>query len=138
MATRSNILLITSDNKVHQFYHHWDGYLSGVGEEIRKYLVYSAGLKSLVLEGKSLYDILVETISKDESYLSEEVYDLTDKNDLHADIEFLYVIDDANIHYICEWETYKKCNTYKEVIDHVRVDGDKVDLAKHYTSEDDK
>lgn len=138
MATRSNILLITHDNKVHQFYHHWDGYLSGVGEELRKYLVYSAGLKSLVLGDLSLYDILVETISNDESYQSEEVYDLTDKNDLHADIEFLYVIDDASIHYICECETYKKFSTYKEVIDHVLVYGDKISLAKHYTSEDDK
>ena len=138
MATRSNILLITPDNKVHQFYHHWDGYLSGVGEELRKYLVYSAGLKSLVLEDRPLYDILVETISNDESYLSEEVRDLADKNDLHADIEFLYVIDDSCIHYICEWETYKKFSTYKEVIDHVCVDGDKIILGKHYTSEDDK
>ena len=46
MSTRANIILVTPDNRIHQYYHHCDGYFSGVGEELRKYLVYSIGLST--------------------------------------------------------------------------------------------
>ena len=67
MSTRSNIILVTPDNKVHQFYHHCDGYLSGVGEELRNKLVYSLGMNTLIKD-KPLYDFLVVEITRDNDY----------------------------------------------------------------------
>jgi hypothetical protein len=64
MSTHSNIILVTPDNMVRQFYHHCDGYLSGVGEELRCKLVYSLGMCALIKD-MSLYNLLVGEMVKD-------------------------------------------------------------------------
>ena len=76
MSTRSNIILVTPDNKVHQFYHHCDGYLSGVGEELRTKLVYSIGM-SQVIKDISLYEILLgDQVEKQRPDLGHECDDM--------------------------------------------------------------
>lgn len=130
MSTRSNIILVTPDNKVHQFYHHCDGYLSGVGEELRNKLVYSLGMNTLIKD-KSLYDFLVVEITSDDDYEDEFEHEMDDMNYLHGDIEYLYVIKDGNLYYVNEWDVCNKVNTYKDLIDYVCKDNNKLDLNKH-------
>lgn len=129
MSTRSNIILVTPDNKVHQFYHHCDGYLSGVGEELRCKLVYSLGMNTLVKD-TSLYDLLVGEVAKDSDYEDEYKLEINDYNRLHSDIEYLYVIKDGNLYYVSEWDLRSKLLRYKDVIDYVCVDDHKLDLSK--------
>lgn len=130
MSTRSNIILVTPDNKVHQFYHHCDGYLSGVGEELRNKLVYSLGMNTLIKD-KPLYDFLVVEITRDNDYEDESKYEMDDVNYLHGDIEYLYVIKDSNLYYVNEWDVCNKVNTNKDLIDYVCKDTNKLDLSKH-------
>lgn len=129
MSTRSNIILVTPDNKAHQFYHHCDGYLSGVGEELRKHLIYSIGMNTLIKD-MSLYDILLGEIHKDEDYEDEYKLEMNDENCLHRDIEYLYVIKDGNLYYVNEWDLGNKVDTNKDLIDYVCKDSNKLDLSK--------
>lgn len=128
MSTRSNIILVTPDNKVHQLYHRCDGYLSGVGEELRHSLVYSIGLNQIIKD-VPLYDILSSNILSDQDYEDEYKFDMNVHNRLHADIEFLYVIKDANIYYVNEWDMCHKFNTYEDLINYVCKDKNKINLA---------
>ena len=129
MSTRSNIVFLTPDNKVHQYYHHCDGYLHGVGEELRWMLVYAIGMRAV---GKELpiYDLMVESLARDSQYESEYKLNLDCDNRLHADIEFLYVIKDNDLYYVNEWGIYSKVNSYREVIDYVCRENNKIDLSK--------
>lgn len=129
MSTRSNIILVTPDNKAHQFYHHCDGYLSGVGEELRKHLIYSIGMSTLIKDA-SLYDLLINEIHKDEDYEDEYKLEMNDENCLHGDIEYLYVIKDGNLYYVNEWDLHNKVNTNRDIIDYVCKDSNKLDLSK--------
>lgn len=130
MSTRSNIILVTPDNKAHQFYHHFDGYLSGVGEELRCKLVYSLGMNTLIKD-MSLYDLLVGEVAKDSDYEDEYKLEMNDRNHIHCDIEYLYVIKDGGLYYVNEWDLHDKLKTYKDVIDYVCKDSNKLDLSKH-------
>lgn len=129
MSTRSNIILVTPDNKAHQFYHHCDGYLSGVGEELRCKLVYSLGMHALVKD-TPLYDLLVGEVAKDSDYEDEYKLEMDDYNRLHSDIEYLYVINDSNLYYVSEWDLRSKLLKYKDIIDYVCKDDNKLDLSK--------
>ncbi len=121
MSTRSNIILVTPDNMVHQFYHHCDGYLSGVGEELRSKLVYSLGMNTLIKD-MSLYDLLVGEVAKDHDYEDEYKLEMNDDNHLHDDIEYLYVIKDCNLYYVNERDLHNKLKSYNDVIDYVCKD----------------
>ena len=129
MSTRSNIILVTPDSKVHQLYHHCDGYLSGVGEELRHNLVYSIGLKQIIKDVQ-LYDILSSVILSDSNYEDEYKMDMNVHNRLHADIEFLYVIKDECLYYVDEWDMCHKVNTYKDIIDYVCINKHAIALDK--------
>lgn len=129
MSTRSNIILVTPGNKAHQFYHHCDGYLSGVGEELRCKLVYSLGMNTLIKD-MTLYDLLIGEVAKDSDYEDEYKFEMNDYNRLHSDIEYLYVIKDGNLYYVSEWDLRSKLLKYKDVIDYVCKDVNKLDLSK--------
>lgn len=129
MSTRSNIILVTPDNKVHQFYHHCDGYLSGVGEELRCKLVYSLGMNTLIKD-MPLYDLLVGEVTKDSDYEDEYKLEMNDDNHIHADIEYLYIIKDHNLYYVNEWDLHNKLKSYNDIIDYVCKDNHKLDLSK--------
>ena len=132
MSTRSNVILVTPDNKVHQFYHHCDGYLSGVGEELRKHLIYSIGMNTLIKD-VSLYDILVANIASDDDYEDEYKMSLNAHNKIHADVEFTYVIKNGNLYYVYEWDLCNKVNTNKDLIDYICKDSNKIDITHHLT-----
>ena len=136
MSTRSNIIIVTPDNNsIHQFYNHCDGYLSGVGEELRKYLVYSVGLCTRVKK-LSLYDILVEYISSDDDYEYECTMDLNASNKIHADVDYTYIIKDGELYYTDDYDIHNKVNTNKELIDYICKDCNKLALDKQLHDDD--
>lgn len=137
MSTRSNIILVTPDNKVHQFYHHCDGYLSGVGEELRRSVLYSIGFTTVVKD-ISTYDAMVNCLSLDEDYESEHIRDLNDHNGIHADIEYTYVIKGSDLYYVYKWGLCDLVNTNKDLIDYICKDCNKINLGRRLTREDDK
>jgi hypothetical protein len=128
MSTRANIVLITEDDRAHQFYHHCDGYLSGVGDELRRCMIYAYGM-SFLIKDMQFTDILVGQITNySEEYEDEYVLDLDAHNRLHADIEFLYIVKDGKLYYVSEWDMCHKCDTYKDLVDYVCVDKNMIDL----------
>lgn len=130
MSTRANIILITPDNKINQYYHHCDGYFSGVGEELRKHLVYSIGMNAVNKE-KSVYENLVICLGHDIEYEDEYKLKQEDHNRLHADIEYLYIIKDTTLYGCSAWNMYEKVNTNKDLLDRVCIEKNILPLDKH-------
>ena len=98
MATRSSVLIeVTQDYgennlnnglKRMQYYHHWDGYVNGVGLDLIKIL--------LDLQGE---EVLKQNLTDVEHFVSSKLnatYERESANDVHTDIEFLYVINFDN------------------------------------------
>jgi hypothetical protein len=136
VSTSANVIIISPDNKVDQFYHHWDGYLSGVGEELRKWLLYSIGINALIKD-KSVYDILLGELSDCDGYESEGSWELDDRNCIHSDVEFVYVIRNGELFYVNEYDLYNKIGTYRNLVGYICKESNKVNVMNHLTDEDD-
>lgn len=118
MSTRTNILLATEDGAIFQHYIHYDGYPEGVGCQLIEWLsnAYQARNESRLAQWaasvKSVADLPPECTlqhaifdelrkhyrdsldAKPGDMLEpEEVHDAGEQNELHGDIEFLYLID---------------------------------------------
>ena len=127
MSTRANFYIKVDHEHYQQYYSHCDGYRAGLGEDLRKILVYSLGYQILTPSSK-LQDIVNEVISLDVrednngcgKYNREDIYSVTERNGLHADIEYIYLID-FNFQKGCSlygkacWNTYHK-ETVGEVV----------------------
>ena len=108
MSTRANFWIIKPDLDIQQYYCHFDGYLSGLGNDLRECVVKALGLNTLNKES-SVYDCLMNIISKksynpdisniEKEWEIEECLKQEELNKLHGDIEYLYVIDchDKNV-----------------------------------------
>lgn len=100
MSTRANFLVKIDADHYQQYYCHTDGYRYGLGEDLRKMIVYSIGLQTFTPK-TLLRDIVNDTISQHVrednngcgSYNREDIYSLKDFIGLHLDIEYIYVID---------------------------------------------
>lgn len=135
MSTRANIVIITEDGRAHQFYHHWDGYLSGVGEELRRHIIYSVGMS--VVANAPADEVFVSELNATDGYEDEYTHDINSDNHLHADIEFLYIIKDHNLYYVNEWDLCNKYSSYKDLFDYVCTDKNKLDIS-HTIKDDDE
>lgn len=141
MSTRSNILIIEkdSDNKfvATQYYHHCDGYLEGVGEELRLYAVTGVGFSAI--SNEELDVNIKKLLSEDSQYEQEDNYDFSEKDGIHGDIEYLYVLDVAN--YSCDdivslyyvktrWDWSDNYNCVGDIVKDVCVPEHKINLLK--------
>lgn len=139
MSTRSNILIIKkdSDNKfvVTQYYHHCDGYLEGVGEELRLCAVTGVGFSAI--SNEELDVNIKKLLSENSQYEQEDNYDFSEKDGIHGDIEYLYVLDVAN--YSCDdivslyyiktcWDRSDNYNCVGDIIKDVCVPEHKINL----------
>ena len=92
MSTRSNIF-VDFNGERKQFYHHYDGYLEGVGKDllVRMELAAAKARKAVsFLEGDDLrtekaYKEFLKLLEEEGSYELEEI-------GLHGDIEYLYYV----------------------------------------------
>ena len=102
MSTRSNILIIKKDSDnnffVTQYYHHYDGYLEGVGEELRLYAITGVGVSAI--SNEALEVSIEKILSEDPEYDREDSYNFSEEDELHGDIEYLYILDVAK--YSCD------------------------------------
>jgi len=81
MSTRSNVY-IRVGGELHQYYHHMDGYLDGVGYDLAKYL------KNSLKVDKDPYEFLLQQMREEGYYEYEgELFEP------HGDIEYMYLID---------------------------------------------
>ena len=95
MSTRSNIF-VDFNGERKQFYHHWDGYVEGVGKDLlvrmemaitraRNAIPYSLKDDSNGLRTEKAYKEFLNLLEEEGSYESEEI-------GLHGDIEYLYYV----------------------------------------------
>lgn len=99
MSTRANFLIVTPDNKVHQFYSHCDGYPEGLGELLRRHILMSLGM--LVLKpNDSIYDLFMQVIDHKiikenyrASWEDEGFNDMESPIHIHGDIDYLYIVN---------------------------------------------
>ena len=165
MSTRANIIVAQKgSNRIVQIYHHCDGYLAGVGEELRiiqiiaGYATKIYGMRPFAMASymPSFMQVLAsfggpsfEVESFDPCY--ERIYDrivkptddvreskiltLSDKNRLHSDIEYLYLVWCDESGYDFYMINFHHCKTnvkrnrdliYYEIIDIVRKEGVKL------------
>ena len=119
MSTRCNII-VTSDKGIAQYYHHCDGYWSGVGEELKEWFTEyfnkffnDGGKKPQALK------IMEELSTKNRDYEYER-----DFIQLHGDIEFLYEI--------LENEECIKivCYQYADITDWERSEREELELKR--------
>ena len=82
MSTRCNIIVKAKGKKI-TLYHHWDGYLEGVGQDlVNKF-------KNMFIDNNKCYWIhVVNMLVKDKT---DDGYEISDG--IHGDIEYLYTID---------------------------------------------
>ena len=82
MSTRCNIIVKAKGKKI-TLYHHWDGYLEGVGQDlVNKF-------KNMFIDNNKCYWIhAVNMLVKDKT---DDGYEISDG--IHGDIEYLYTID---------------------------------------------
>ena len=141
MSTRSNILIIKkdSDNKffVTQYYHHYDGYLEGVGEELRLYAITGVGVSAI--SNEALEVSIEKILSEDPEYDREDSYNFSEEDELHGDIEYLYILDVAK--YSCDdivslyyintcWDWSNNYNCVEDIVKDICIPEHKINLLK--------
>ena len=140
MSTRSIILITDGKSVLHDYYHHCDGYLAGVGEELRTYIHVAECIisseKEVVLPGYSSRDMIsvlnwcLETLGYGQYELQDEVSDLSCKCCVASDIEYIYLIlikeYSCNFYFIPIKKVKNsalKSNSYSELINEVALLG---------------
>ena len=130
MSTRANFLIITPDNKLHQYYNHCDSYPEGLGEKLRRYILMALGM--LVLNpNQTIYDCFMDVIqvnvrTEENNYADwedEDIKEMSSLNEMHGDIEYVYIVnfskDDRDVLYYDQaWKKFTK-QTYAEILEEV-------------------
>lgn len=158
MSTRANIIVAQNgSDRIVQIYHHCDGYLAGVGEEIRviqviaEYATKIYGMHPCATASymPSFMQVLAafggpsfEVESLDPCYnrividgCNDNILELSDKNRLHLDIEYLYLVWCSEVGYDFYMINFHHCKTnvkrkrdltYDEIINIVKKEGVKL------------
>lgn len=140
MSTRSTIFITNGKDRLHEYYHHCDGYLAGVGEELRNFIHIAECIASseeeVALPGYSSRDMIsvldwcLKTLGYGQYELQDKVFDLSYKCDVAGDIEYIYLI--LIKEYSCEFyfipikkvkNSVLKSNNYSELINEVALFG---------------
>lgn len=159
MSTRANIIVAQKgSNRIVQIYHHCDGYLAGVGEEIRiiqviaEYATKIYGSRPCANASymPSFMQVLAafggpsfEVESFDPCYnrivisdgCNDKTLERSDKNRLHLDIEYLYLVWCSEVGYDFYMINFHHCKTnvkrkrdltYDEIINIMKKEGVKL------------
>ena len=100
MSTRANFLVLSNDPSiVSQYYNHWDGYPEGLGRKLKRYINEALSIRSKWNSSlgcaflKAIQDDLRSPGSLEGSFEAEGSYPIDSVNQLHGDIEYLYLVD---------------------------------------------
>lgn len=134
MSTRANFYVLLDETLVYQYYNHYDGYFKGLGNDLRTTILKVLGESTLTQE-LSLRDILLEELRI--NYEEENVSAVTQQNNLHPDIEYVYILDPITDRTTISLYGYSLKHfrefdkkTIKEVLESVMQNGTKFDLNK--------
>jgi hypothetical protein len=102
MSTRSIILITDGKSVLHDYYHHCDGYLAGVGNELKTFIHTAECIvsseKEITMPGYSLRDMIsvldwcLESLGYGQYELQDKVSDLSYKCGVASDIEYIYLV----------------------------------------------
>lgn len=140
MSTRSIVLITDGKSVLHDYYHHCDGYLVGVGNELKTFIHTAESIVSskdeIILPGYcsremiSVLDWCLETLGYGQYELQDKVSDLSHRCGVSSDIEYIYLILIKD--YSCEFyfipikkvkNSALKSNNYSELINEVALSG---------------
>lgn len=140
MSTRSIILITDGKCVLHDYYHHCDGYLAGVGNELKTFIHTAESIVSskneVILPGYcsremiSVLDWCLETLGYGQYESQDKVSDLSCRCGIASDIEYIYLILIKD--YSCEFyfipvkkvkNSALKSNNYSELINEVALFG---------------
>lgn len=107
MSTRSNIIITKKGtNDVWQYYHHCDGYLSGVGEDLRMFIRVAEYIHKICSEKSSYHGNRIDCLGWVMKGMAGDDYEPEPENGeseninsigkLHRDIEYLYLIQESD------------------------------------------
>lgn len=107
MSTRSNIIITKKGtNDVWQYYHHCDGYLSGVGEDLRMFIRVAEYIHKICSEKTSYNGNRIGCLGwvmkgmAGDDYEPEpedgESENINSPDKLHGDIEYVYLIQESD------------------------------------------
>ena len=107
MSTRSNIIITKKGtNDVWQYYHHCDGYLSGVGEDLRMFIRVAEFIHKICSEKSSYHGNRIDCLGwvmkgmAGDDYEPEpedgESENINSPDKLHGDIEYVYLIQESD------------------------------------------
>ena len=107
MSTRSNIIITKKGtNDVWQYYHHCDGYLSGVGEDLRMFIRVAEYIHKICSEKSSYHGNRIDCLGwvmkgmVGDDYEPEpedgESENINSPDKLHGDIEYVYLIQESD------------------------------------------
>ena len=107
MSTRSNIIITKKGtNDVWQYYHHCDGYLSGVGEDLRMFIRVAEYIHKICSKKNSYNGNRIGCLGwvmkgmAGDDYESEpedgESKNINSPDKLHGDIEYVYLIQESD------------------------------------------
>lgn len=125
MSTRANVLIVTPEGNIQQYYHHCDGYFSGVGEELRKTFILAIGTRTISTSDNtdSLYTIFTSLLEENSEYEKEELMSQNDSIQIHGDIEYCYLLDfSKSVTYLygCHaWDLSNKVGTNAELLQYI-------------------
>jgi len=129
MSTRSNIIITKKGtNDVWQYYHHCDGYLSGVGEDLRMFIRVAEYIHKICSEKISYNGNKIGCLRwvmkgmAGDSYEPEpedgESENINSLGKLHRDIEYLYLIQelDKELEFYFMSRHYGPSNLFKDLL----------------------
>lgn len=140
MSTRSIILITDGKGVLYDYYHHCDGYLAGVGNELKTFIHTAECIvsseKEVALPGYSSRDMIsvidwcLKTFGYGEYELQDKVSNLSHKCGVSGEIEYIYLI--LIKEYSCDFyfipikkveNSALKSNSYSELINEVALVG---------------
>lgn len=102
MSTRSVILITDGKSILHDYYHHSDGYLAGVGNELKTFIHTAECIvcseEEVALPGYSSRNMIsvlnwcLKTLGYGQYELQDKVSDLSYKCGVAGDIEYIYLV----------------------------------------------
>lgn len=141
MSTRSIIIITDGKSILHDYYHHCDGYLAGVGNELKTFIHTAECIvgseEEIRMPGYSSRDMIsvldwcLEKLGYGEYELQDKVSDLSyDKCGVAGDIEYIYLIlvkeYSCNLYFLPIKKVKNSARTsanYSELVNEVELSG---------------
>lgn len=148
MSTRSIILITDGENVLHDYYHHCDGYLAGVGNELKTFIHIAECIvnseEEIAMPGYSSRDMIgvldwcLKRFGYDEYELQDKVSDLSCNCGIASDIEYIYLVltnkNSCELYFLPIKKVKNSVKTaanYSEIVNEVALFGIELIVNRH-------